>query len=69
MKNINWKMVIMVVFVAVSTLIGIHYMEVSFCEWMSGAMWMFGEITIVSIVYLKDVCNVIEKLYKEIADM
>lgn len=69
MKKINWKMVVMVIFVAVSTLIGIYFMEEEFIEWMSGLMWMLGELTIVGIVFMKDFCKFMKDLCKEMADM
>lgn len=69
MKKINWKMVIMVVFIVVSTLIGIYFMEEEFCEWMSGLMWMIGEMTIVGLVFMKDFFKFMKKWVEELAEM
>jgi hypothetical protein len=69
MKKINWKNVVMIIFVAVSTLLGIYLMEWEFCEWMSGVMWMIGEVTIVVIISTKDFCKWIDGLYKQLAEL
>ena len=69
MKKINWKMVITVVFIVVSTLVGIYFMEEEFCEWMSGLMWMIGEMAIVGLVFMKDFFKFIKKWAEELAEM
>ena len=66
MKRINWKMIFAIVFIVVSTYFGICFMENEFCETMSGVMWLFGEATIVGIIFVGDFINFLKKWSKEL---
>ena len=69
MKKINWKMVIAILFIAVSTHVGIYFMEEEFCEWMSGVMWIFGEMMIVGLIFTRDLFRWLKEWIEELNNM
>lgn len=57
--KIDVNTIVAIIIVAVMSAVGIHYMEYEWCEWMTGVIWLAGELMIVGILLFKPVMKFI----------
>lgn len=57
--KLDMNMIVMVIIIAVMTATGIHYMEYDWCEWMTGVIWLAGELMIIGVLAFKPVMKFI----------
>ena len=68
MKNtmkIDWNVVGTIIIVIGMTLLGIKLMEEEFIEWMSGVIWIAGELMIVGLITYKPIMRFVMRETKE----
>ena len=61
MKNmkIDWNVIGTIIVIIGVTLLGIKLMEEEFIEWMSGVIWIAGELMIVGLITYKPIMKFI----------
>ena len=64
--KLDMNMIVMVIIIAVMTATGIHYMEYDWCEWMTGVIWLAGEVMIVGVLAFKPMMKFIMRETKEL---
>ena len=60
-KEYDVKMIMMIILIAVMSSAGVYYMEEEWTEWMTGVIWLIGELLIVGVLTFKPIVRFILK--------
>ena len=63
MKKFNWRTLVAFAVIIAMTYFGIVLMEDSWCEWMSGVIWIIGEMLIVGLLIWKELIAFYKNLF------
>ena len=64
--KLDMNMIVMIIIIAAMTAVGVHYMEYDWCEWMTGVIWLAGELMIIGILGFKPMMRFIMRETKEL---
>lgn len=57
--KLDMNVIVMIIIIAAMSAVGVYYMENKWIEWMTGVIWLAGEVMIVGILAFKPVMKFI----------
>lgn len=65
-ENYDIKMMELIIVIAIMTVVGVYRMEYDWCEWMSGVIWIVGEILVIGVLTFKPMMKFVVKETKDL---
>lgn len=71
-ENYDIKMMGLIIVIGIMTAFGVYRMEYEWCEWMTGVIWIIGEILVVGVLTYRPATRIIveetKKLYEKMLE-
>ena len=57
--KLDMNVIVMIIIIAAMSAVGVYYMENEWIEWMTGVIWLVGEMMIIGVLAFKPVMKFI----------